>query len=64
VNIGADRQVAGYSIVRQSGNATFDAAVKASMDTNVGQQLPPPPPLYPDLLNTTVHPVFQGKCDQ
>jgi hypothetical protein len=63
VNIGADRQVASYSIVRPSGNATFDGAVKSSMDNNVGQQLPPPPPLYPDLLNTAVHPVFQGKCD-
>lgn len=64
VNVGADRQVASYSIVRPSGNAVFDGAVKASMDNNVGQQLPPPPPLYPDLLNTAVHPVFQGKCDQ
>lgn len=64
VSIGADRQVASYSIVRPSGNAGFDAAVKASMDTAIGQQLPPPPPLYPDLLNTSVHPVFQGKCDQ
>jgi hypothetical protein len=63
VNIGADRQVASYSIVRPSGNDVFDGAVKSSMDNNVGQQLPPPPPLYPDLLNTTVRPVFQGKCD-
>jgi len=63
VQVGADRQIAGFSITRPSGNATFDAAVKASMDSNVGQQLPPPPPLYPDILNTAVRPVFQGQCN-
>jgi len=26
----------------------------------VGQQLPPPPPLYPDILGSTVHPSFSG----
>ncbi len=61
--VGADRQITGYSIMRPSGNATFDAAVKASMDSNVGQQLPPPPPLYPDILNKAVTPVFQGQCN-
>jgi hypothetical protein len=63
VSIGGDRQVVSYSIVKPSGNAAFDERVKSSMDNNVGQQLPPPPPLYPDLLNTNVRPVFQGQCD-
>jgi hypothetical protein len=63
VQVGADRQITGYSITRPSGNATFDAAVKGSMDGNVGQQLPPPPPLYPDILNKAVSPVFQGQCN-
>ena len=63
VTVGADRQVASYSIVRPSGNAVFDERVKSSMDNNVGQQLPPPPPLYPDILNSNVRPVFQGQCD-
>jgi outer membrane biosynthesis protein TonB len=63
VSIGSDRQIVSYSIVRPSGNPIFDERVRSSMDNNVGQQLPPPPPLYPDLLNTNVRPVFQGQCD-
>jgi hypothetical protein len=63
VSVGADRQVASYSIVKPSGNAEFDARVKSSMDNNIGQQLPPPPPLYPDVLNTNIRPIFQGQCD-
>lgn len=65
VSVGGDRSVAGYSIVRPSGNAVFDARVRSTMDSIVGQQLPPPPPLYPDILGGTVSPVFSGagaKC--
>jgi hypothetical protein len=63
VTIGADRQVASYTIVKPSGNSAFDERVKSSMDNNVGQQLPPPPPLYPDILNSNVRPVFVGQCE-
>lgn len=59
-NVGQDRSVTSYSIVRPSGNATFDAKVKATMDAIVGQELPPPPPLYPDILGGTVQPQFSG----
>jgi hypothetical protein len=30
------------------------------MDNAVGQELPPPPPLYPDILGSTVTPRFSG----
>jgi hypothetical protein len=60
-NVSSDGSVTGYSISRPSGNAIFDGKVKATMDAIVGQQLPPPPPLYPDLLGSTVHPTFSGK---
>jgi len=66
VTVGADRTVAGYSMSRPSGNAIFDAKVRATMDSLIGQQLPPPPPLYPDILGATVSPVFSGagaKCE-
>ncbi|MFO0571215.1 MAG: TonB C-terminal domain-containing protein [Polyangiaceae bacterium] len=60
-NVSSDGTVTGYSMGRASGNATFDGKVKATMDAIVGQQLPPPPPLYPDILGSTVHPTFSGK---
>ncbi|NRA33358.1 MAG: hypothetical protein HRU17_08455 [Polyangiaceae bacterium] len=64
VAVNSQRAVASYTI-KSSGNAIFDARVRASMDATIGQQLPPPPPKYPDILGTTVQPVFNGlqaKC--
>jgi hypothetical protein len=46
ITVGADRTVASYAITRPSNNADFDAQAKATLDAAVGQQLPPPPPLY------------------
>ncbi len=60
-NVSSDGTVTGYSMTRPSGNATFDAKVRATMDGIVGQQLPPPPPLYPGILGSTVQPTFSGK---
>jgi hypothetical protein len=59
--VGGERQVTGYTVSSVSGNAVFDAKVRATMDAIVGQQLPPPPPLYPDILDSTVFPTFSGK---
>lgn len=63
VTVGPDRTVTGFRVTQPSGNPTFDERVTSTMSSIVGQQLPPPPPLYPDILNSTVSPVFQGKCD-
>ncbi len=60
VSVGGDRQVTGYTVVAPSGNPTFDAQVRATMDGIVGQQLPPPPKLYPDILGTTQSVTFTG----
>ena len=62
VSVGPERSVAAYSVVRPSGNPEFDARVRATMDSIVGQQLPPPPPLYPDILGQTLSPIFRGRC--
>lgn len=59
--VGADRTVTGYTLTGPSGNEVFDARVKAHMDRKVGQQLPPPPPKYPDILDAVVLPTFSGK---
>jgi hypothetical protein len=61
--IGADHAVTGYNMV-PSGNPIFDARVRRAMDGRVGQTVPPPPPNYPDLLETVVHPTFQGKNEK
>jgi hypothetical protein len=61
--VSGDRTVASFSVVRPSGNATFDAKVQSTMQGTIGQELPPPPPLYPDILGTTLPPLrFSGKC--
>lgn len=66
VQVGGDRSVASYTITRPSGNAVFDAKVRSTLDALIGQELPPPPPLYPDILGSAVHPRLSGagaRCD-
>jgi hypothetical protein len=54
VSVGGDRSVAGYSVVKPSGNPSFDANVRSMLDGARGEQLPPPPPLYPDILGQSL----------
>lgn len=56
VSIGEDRHVGGSSVTRNSGNATFDAEIEATMNRirASGAEVPAPPPNYPDLLGKTV----------
>lgn len=66
VSVSEDRAVAGYSLVRPSGNAAFDERVRAALDGAKGEALPPPPPLYPDILRTSLPVGFTGqqiKCE-
>jgi len=65
VQVGGDRQVSSYSL-RPSGNAVFDQRAKSTLDGAVGEQLPPPPPLYPDILDSTLQVRLSGQfaeCD-
>ena len=65
ITVSGDRTITGYTVSRASNNAVFDAKVKATLDSLVGQQLPPPPPLYPDLSpGATIHPTLSGKAAQ
>ncbi len=65
---GADRRgarVAGYT-PSSSGNAVFDAAAKAALESTRGQELPPPPENYPDLVQAQISLTFvckEGRCD-
>jgi hypothetical protein len=60
-SVGGDRSVGGFTITRPSGNDVFDAKVKSTMESLVGQELPPPPQNYPDLdVGSLITPVFSG----
>jgi hypothetical protein len=61
-SVSGERTVAGFSITRPSGNATFDARVQSTMQGTMGQELPPPPPLYPDILGSVIPLRFSGQC--
>jgi hypothetical protein len=66
VTIAGDRTVSGYSFTGPTGNAAFDERVRAALDSARGETLPPPPPLYPDLLNASLPIGFSGqqiKCE-
>jgi TonB C terminal len=54
VTVGGDRSVGGYTVVKPSGNPSFDANVRSMLDGARGEQLPPPPPLYPDILGQSL----------
>jgi outer membrane biosynthesis protein TonB len=59
--IGPDRVVTAYTVTGTSGNSIFDARVRERMDKTIGQEVPPPPPNYPDLAEARVFPAFTGK---
>lgn len=66
VSVGGGRTVAGFTVTRPSGNAVFDTRVQQTLQGAVGAELPPPPPLYPDILPGAIRPRFVGKdpkCD-
>jgi len=54
VQIGPDRTVTNFSLTKPSGNSTFDEELRSTMASIVasGAELPPPPPMYPDVLGS------------
>jgi outer membrane biosynthesis protein TonB len=60
VQVGGDRRVVGSQITQASGNPTFDAKVQSTLNALTGEQLPPPPQLYPDILGGVVYPRLSG----
>jgi hypothetical protein len=63
VSVSGERTVGGFTITRPSGNAAFDERVQSTMAGTQGQELPPPPPLYPDILGTQLAFSFGGRCN-
>lgn len=60
VQVGGDRSITGFSVTSPSGNSEFDNKVRGTLQALQGSQLPPPPPLYPDILGSTVSTAFRG----
>lgn len=69
VSVTAERTVGGFSIAAASGNSTFDEIVRSTLQSIQSSQaeLPPPPPLYPDILGQTLPIVFsctnRSRCE-
>ncbi|MBV9948578.1 MAG: TonB C-terminal domain-containing protein [Myxococcales bacterium] len=61
VTVTGDRKVGSFTIVKPSGDATFDAEVKATLERiqSSGVELPAPPEMYPDMLGATRDVGFQ-----
>jgi hypothetical protein len=65
VQVGQDRRVVGYQMT-PSGEPAFDAAARAALQAVTGEQLPPPPPNYPGLVQSVIHVTFscaKDSCD-
>jgi hypothetical protein len=56
VTITADRKVGGFTVDRRSGDPTFDDEVQSTLSQiqSSGVELPAPPPMYPDILHSTL----------
>lgn len=62
--LAADLFVTSVRLISPSGNAAFDARVTAAINSKVGQAVPPPPPLYPDILQTVIRTEYRSsQCD-
>lgn len=61
VTVTGDRKVGSFSVVKPSGDPTFDAEVHATLTRiqSGGAELPAPPPMYPDMLGQTLPVGFQ-----
>lgn len=59
------RSVASYQIT-PSGNAAFDAAARQTLESVKGQEIPPPPENYPNVVQQSIQVTFvcrEGRCD-
>jgi hypothetical protein len=61
VTVTGDRKVGSFTVVKPSGDATFDAEVQATLARiqGGGAELPAPPPMYPEMLGQSLPVGFQ-----
>jgi hypothetical protein len=60
-HVDAEGTVTAYEIRAPSGNAAYDDRVRAHMDAKVGQQVPPPPPNYPELRESNLQLIIEAE---
>ena len=63
-SVSPDGTVTGFSVGSPSGNGLYDSRVQAGMQSAVGQQVPPPPDNYPDILPPTLSLTFTGSSQK
>jgi hypothetical protein len=56
VSVTSDRRVGGFTIDHPSGDSLFDGEVRSTLGQiqSSGVELPAPPPMYPDILRSTL----------
>jgi len=61
VTVSGERTMAGFAITGPSGNPDFDGAVESTLAhlQSSGVELPAPPPLYPDILGSSIPVAFR-----
>jgi hypothetical protein len=61
VTVTAERKLGSFTVVKPSGDATFDAEVQATLSRiqSGGAELPAPPPMYPEMLGKALPIGFQ-----
>jgi hypothetical protein len=66
VTVTGDRKVGSFTVVRPSGDPTFDAEVHATLSRiqSGGAELPAPPPMYPDMLGQSLPVGFQCNVEK
>ncbi|MDC0748904.1 TonB C-terminal domain-containing protein [Polyangium mundeleinium] len=65
VTLSGGRSVGSFAIV-SSGQAAFDAAARAALESAKGEELPPPPENYPDIVQSQISLTFTctpERCD-
>jgi hypothetical protein len=63
-SVSPDGTVTGFSVGSPSGNGLYDSRVQSGMQSAVGQQVPPPPDNYPDILPPTLSLTFTGSSQK
>jgi hypothetical protein len=63
-SVSPDGTVTGFTVGSPSGNGLYDSRVQTGMQSAVGQQVPPPPDEYPNILPPSLSLTFTGSSQK